>query len=594
MDENKISNQGFAAIIVLMVIISLVLVVAFSVTIIVINEMKIDKNLILSAQSYYSAESGVEDAVLRVINNEYEYTAINNFAFGDADITQNITQVGDDISVQSFSSYFNNERKLEILIHETSDDISFYYGVQVGEGGLTMDNGSSINGSLYSDGSVSGSGTIIGDLIVATGMSLDGNGTWDTYNDDLIFGKNGEPTDIAVSFAPASTGELSQISFYIKKQGSPADGTIRIVEDNAGSPSSTELATTTFDVSKIGSSYGWVNFSFSSPANLTNGNTYWIIIDVTSTVPKYFYMGRASGNANSVSKYSDDWSGESWTTDTDGDYEYKAWIGGVSTSVDGLTINGTAHAHEIKNCAITGDAKYQTISNSTVGGTAYPGTPDPAVVALPISDGNISDWEADALAYGILDSSLCSVSTDTTINGGKLVCPTGFNPGTNVTIILNGTLWVEGDITLENNNKLILNSSYGNNSGVIIADNPGNESTGGKILIENNIIICGSQGLNGAEDGCADSVGSYILMLSTHSGEATYAINVKNNASGAVFYAQNGTANIKNGANLKEVTAYKLNLEENAEVTYESGLADASFTSGPGGGWVINSWNETQ
>ena len=69
---------------------------------------------------------------------------------------------------------------------------------------------------------------------------------------------------------------------------------------------------------------------------------------------------------------------------------------------------------------------------------------------------------------------------------------------------------------------------------------------------------------------------------------------MRNNASGAIFYAHNGTAHINNNADLKEVTAYKLSLENLATVTYESGLADASFTSGPGGGWLINNWNEIQ
>lgn len=457
-----------------------------------------------------------------------------------------------------------------------------------------MGNNSSIIGNLYSDGSVSGSGTITGDLIVATGMSLDTNGVWDTYNDDLIFGKNGEPTDIAMSFVPTSAGTLSQVSFYVKKDSNPGDGTIRIVDDNADSPSTTVLATAVFSASKVGSSYGWVSSSFSAPADLTGGATYWIIIDVNSSNNQYFYIGRAPGNANSVSKYSSDWSGGSWTTDTAGDYEYKVWTGGLATSVDGLTVEGDAHAHEIKNCAITGDARYQVISNSTIGGTSYPGESDPPVVALPISDGNIADWKAAAAAYGTLDSSLCNISTDIIIDGGKLVCPAGFDPGVGVTITLKGTLWVEGNITLANNNILILDSSYGDNSGIIIADDPGNESTSGKIFVENNIIICGSQGLNAAEDGCAVSNGSYILMLSTHSGIATYAIEVKNNADGAIFYSHNGVAHISNNADLKEVTAYKLSLENNATVTYESGLSDASFTSGPGGGWIINDWNEIE
>ena len=592
--SNKTDDKGFAAIMALLVVISLVLVITFSMTIVVITERQIDKNLILSAQSYYSAESGIEDGILRVTKG-YNWTAINNFNLDESAISQNITQNNNISTIESFSSYYNNERKVKTELILTVDDVSFHYGVQVGEGGLTMGNISSIIGNLYSDGSVSGTGTITGDLIVATGMSLDGNGIWDTYNDDLIFGKNGEPTDIAMSFVPTSTGILSQVSFYVKKFGNAADGTIRIVEDNAGSPSTTVLATATLLSSKIGLSYGWVNSSFSAPADLIGGNTYWIIIDVNSAIPKYFYIGRASGNANSVSKYSSDWNGESWTTDAVGDYEYKAWIGGLSTSVDGLTIGGDTYAHEIINSTIAGDAYYKIISGSTVGGTSYPGSPDPPIADLPISDGNIADWKTDALSYGILDSSLCNIGTDITINGGKLVCPAGFDPETGVIITLKGTLWIEGDLTLENNNRLVLDSSYGDNSGIIIVDNPGNESTSGKILIENNIIICGSQGLNVAKDGCADSNETYILMLSTHSGaDSSYAIEVRNNADGAIFYAHNGIAHIKNNANLKEVTAYKLSLEEGAKVTYESGLANASFSSGPGGGWDIDSWNEIE
>lgn len=594
-EKNKKNNCGFAAILVLVVLMCLILIVTFSLSAVLITKNRTSKNMILSAQSYYSSESGIEDGILRVVKG-YNYTAINNFDLGESAIDQNITQNGDTITIESLSSYYNNERKVKTELTLTIDDISFYYGVQVGEGGLTMGNNSSIIGNLYSDGSVSGSGTIAGDLIVATGMSLDSNGIWDTYNDDLIFGKNGEPTDIAMSFVPTSTGALSQVSFYVKKSNpSHGDGTIRIVEDNAGSPSTAvALATATFMASKVGLSYSWVNSSFSAPANLTGGVTYWIIIDLNSENNKYFSIGRSPGNANSVSKHSPDWNGGSWTTDATGDYEYKAWIGGMATSVDGLTIGGDAYAHEIIDSAIAGDAYYQIISGSTVGGTSYPGSPDPPIAALPISDGNIADWKADALAYGILDPSLCNISNNITINGGKLVCPTGFNPGVGVTITLKGTLWIEGDLTLENNNKLRLDSNYGDNSGIIIVDNPGNESVSGKILVENNIIICGSQGFNIAEDSCAASNETYILMLSTHSGAATYAIEVRNNADGAIFYAHNGTAHIKNNANLKEVTAYKLSLENLASVTYESGLANASFSSGPGGGWTINDWNEIE
>ena len=613
MSKIKIDNKGFATLMALLVVISLVLVVSLSMVIIVINENQIDKNLVLSAQSYYSAESGLEDALLRVINsNDYNHP-VNDLNLDDSVVSRNIVQDGNSTTIESISSHYNNKRKVEAELVITTSDISFHYGVQVGEGGVTMGNNSSIDGNLYSDGSVSGNGTIKGDLIVATGMDVDANGIWNTYNDDMIFGEDGKPTDIAMSFTPTSTGVLSQVSFYVKAS-SPIHGSgiIKIVEDDLGSPSSAvALATDTFLASKIGSSYGWVNFSFSTPTTLTGSVTYWIVIDLSSENSKHFSIGRGQWNANSVSKYIP-WGGGPWEADALGDYEYKVWIGGLATSVTGLTIEGSVRAHEIvdSNIAgdayakvinssdIVGDAHYGTITDSTVGGVEYADNPDdPPFVALPVSNSNIAEWKADALGYGILDSSLCDISTDTTINGGKLVCSgaDGFNPTGNSTITLKGTLWVEGKITLGNNTILVLHNDYGDNSGIIIADNPGSESSDGKIVVENGTIICGSQGLNVTEDGCAESNGSYILMLSTHSGtDDSYAIEVKNNASGAIFYAHSGIAHVINGADLKEVTAHGLSLEETAKVTYESGLASASFTSGPGGGWAINNWKEIQ
>jgi len=37
---------------------------------------------------------------------------------------------------------------------------------------------------------------------------------------------------------------------------------------------------------------------------------------------------------------------------------------------------------------------------------------------------------------------------------------------------------------------------------------------------------------------------------------------------------------------MKEVSADKITLDNNASVTYEQGLADVNFSSGPGGSWT--------
>lgn len=590
------NNKGFATLIMIIILTGLVLVITLSLTNIIITKIKIGKNLILSAQSYYSAESGVEDGLFRVMN-DYSYAAgLNSFNLDGASVDLDIIQNGNDTTIESSSDFSNNKRKVKASLVITSDDLAFHYGVQVGPGGLTMGNNSEIDGNIYSDGTIMGGNgaEATGDVFVATGMSLDR--AWTTYNSDEDFGKSSPVLDMAQSFSPTTSNSLSQVSFYIKKNGTPADRTIYVVDDNSGSPAKTfgggAPPSTILDTSKIGGSYGWVDFSFSSPPSLIAGQTYWIIADTAVSASKYFTIGRdlALGNTNGVSKYSADWSAGSPVWDGDGgDFDFKVWLGGLATSVNGIDVGGNAYAHSIVDCDIAEDAYYQTISGSTVGGVSYPGSLDPPVEALPISDSNITDWKNDAVGIDpSLPASLCTQPVSITINGGVLDCD--FTPASGITITLNGTLWVKGDITLGVGTKVVLGSGYGSKSGVVIADNPGNESTSGKILTENLVVICGSQGFDGSD--CFPSVGSYILTLSTHSGAATNAIDVRNNTNGAIFYAHRGIAHINNGANLKEVTAYKLDLAPTAVVTYESGLANASFTSGPGAGWRIDNWNE--
>jgi len=70
------------------------------------------------------------------------------------------------------------------------------------------------------------------------------------------------------------------------------------------------------------------------------------------------------------------------------------------------------------------------------------------------------------------------------------------------------------------------------------------------------------------------------------------AIDLHNNATGAVFYASLGLVKLHNGVNITELTAYKIDLDNNATVSYEQGVQNANFSSGPAGGWKVKSWQE--
>ncbi|KKT14873.1 MAG: hypothetical protein UV94_C0006G0037 [Parcubacteria group bacterium GW2011_GWC1_43_30] len=72
------------------------------------------------------------------------------------------------------------------------------------------------------------------------------------------------------------------------------------------------------------------------------------------------------------------------------------------------------------------------------------------------------------------------------------------------------------------------------------------------------------------------------------------AIKTSNSSAAAILYAGEGQIEISNSAALKEITAYKLEINNSATVTYESGLANSNFSSGPGGGYEILSWKEIE
>ena len=85
------------------------------------------------------------------------------------------------------------------------------------------------------------------------------------------------------------------------------------------------------------------------------------------------------------------------------------------------------------------------------------------------------------------------------------------------------------------------------------------------------------------------SPGAYILLLSTATGDV---LNIVNNSTAAIFYAPNGNIFVANNVILKEATAQKITLANNAQVIYESGLASTKFSSGAGATWEISEFKE--
>lgn len=252
--------------------------------------------------------------------------------------------------------------------------------------------------------------------------------------------------------------------------------------------------------------------------------------------------------------------------------------------IQGLSVGGNATVHTCDSSTINGDLTYVSggslISCTVKGSTqAQPNEIEPE--NLPISLEQINAWKNDAAAGGIIYDNVLLTSGAVNSLGptqiGTPVAPKNLTITNGANLKVSGTIYVTGDVTFSNNVIVELDNSYGSLGGVIIAD--------GKIDVSNNAILRGS-----------GEAGSYILILSTNNSldPANPAISVGNNAVGAIFYTTSGLIYLSNNIIAREITGYKIRINNNAEIQYESGLQESSFSSGPGGSWQVTEWKEIE
>jgi hypothetical protein len=207
--------------------------------------------------------------------------------------------------------------------------------------------------------------------------------------------------------------------------------------------------------------------------------------------------------------------------------------------------------------------------------------PAPSPQPWPISDGNIAAWKAEALAGGTTTGNINVGSGWQTQSLGPQKIVGNLNVGGSATLIMTGTLWITGDLTIDGAGRLYLAPGYGAQSGSIIVD--------GRITIGGSSPVTGS-----------GTTGSYILLVSlsdcptSSSCGSSNAINITGAADAVVLIAQNGTINFSGSATAKQATGYRVKLSGSTSVTYESGLANLLFSSGPSGSWNVNSWRESE
>lgn len=581
--QNKINHndqKGMALIIVVIFFVLISLIILFSVAGPAIKQNSISNNNIKSRQAYFYNEGAAEDLIYRIMNS-LQFSSSESFNGSNASSTVSVTSLSNEKQIYANGNAFGVSRSLVANL-KAGTGLSFNYGIQSGQGGFVLGNNSGINGNVYSNGPIVGSS---GAFITGTAVSADGyaatadqsHGVGGTATENTTFGNASTTADMAQSFTLSANAPLSKVRLYLRKVGSPSSPTVTIRADSDGRPANTAIATGALSNSLVSGTYGWVDVTFSTAPQLSTGTTYWLTVDMSSVSNSNYYQvgGVVSGYPNGLLKIGS--VGGAWyrttpqvTTNTDAFFE--VYTGGLSGSISAVDI-GTLGV---------GDAWANSVTNSTVAGALYCKTgssnnkscnssrDNPVPQPMSVSDSNIADWKAAALAGGVTSGNV-SISSNQSIGPVKIIG--NLTVGNSKTLTLNGVVWVTGDIDVSNNGLIKLASSYGPNSGMIIAD--------GNISISNNGDLQGS-----------GTSGSHIMALSTSSSGS--AITLDNNSGSVILVAPYGTVSLQNNASAKEVTGYKIILNNNATVTYDSGIASTSFSTGPGGAWLLDSWNETE
>jgi len=169
MYTKKNRSRGSALFVAVMMMLTFSMILINGVAVPVFQDTKNIQETSRSKQALRTAESGLEDVVIRIKNNML-YDEVETLSLGGTYATTTAdTSVPSDIIVAALGLVRDAVRKTEVGLIVT-DGVSFNYGVQAGEGGIVLENSASILGNVNANGPVTGSGSnLIQGSVISSG-----------------------------------------------------------------------------------------------------------------------------------------------------------------------------------------------------------------------------------------------------------------------------------------------------------------------------------------------------------------------------------------------------------------------------------------
>ncbi|MES2623481.1 MAG: choice-of-anchor R domain-containing protein [Patescibacteria group bacterium] len=582
-------QKGAAVLIVVLFFVILSTTLLIGVSTPIMQQISNSTDFLASKKSYNVADMQAENTLYRFNKGKTDAPSVLSVLGSQA--TAVLTDISGEkqISIQGVLGEFQRFVKARF---KQDSGVAFNYGLQSGIGGIQMSGSSYIVGNVYSNGDIVGNGGpgwyttyITGSATAATisnSVAHVSNDVSTTPPDSFDVGLTNTNQDFAQSFVVSTSTAITEIDVMLKKVGSPANATVKIVNNASGLPGSTVITSGTLSATLATTLYSSVPITMTTSATLVPGTTYWLVIDVASNnMTNYYTLGMNdgifTGGDTKQGRLGTSWAALSPSTL---DVGFKVLVGGDPGSITNMGV-GTSGS---------GSAWSDTVTNTTVSGSLFcqigsgnnkacdTSKADPVPSPMPISQGNIDEWKALATAGG--STSTLTVNGVTSLTLG----PKKINGNLTVTesarLNLTGPIYVTGNVTVSGSGKIYVDSSMGTASGIIVTDG--------------RVDLNGSGGIYGS-----GTAGSYVVISSTSqcpSGagcSGSPAISVSGAAGSVVLSAPDGTVNFSGSAGVKAVVAKTMVMSGATNVTYDSGLADLEFTSGPSGSWTVSSWKES-
>lgn len=563
------------------------------------------------------AESGVEKAVycLNNLSNKTDCPTNNNMnqngtltgTLGQGSYATTITSAGNTATIDSASTVQGSggttTRHIQTVLTTTNTFASFNYGVLVGLGGVSMSNSTAINGGLYANGTVTGvnSATINGDVVIATPSgAIDSQADPAAVYQTQVFGSSANNAAVVQSFVPATSKKVYEIDIKIARNGSvTTNPTLDIYSDNGNKPNvslgSVSIPYTMLPINTPGTwESAWTEINFTPQTSVTAGTKYWIVLkDSATNATKNFQVVTADNIDTLYSNGTGKIGTVTFTTlnpacnggTTACDIAFTTKMGGTFPTLEMPTVTGDARVNTISNTTIGKDAYYQNLlgtvkanggaetctMNPPAGSHCHVVTSDPSFQPFPFTTAQIAQMEAQAGTTVIGTQSFNSGTRDL----GPVIINGDLNLSNSAIVKLTGTIWIKGNLNMANTTQIVLDNAYGSSSGVIILDDPANPTTKGKASFSNSANVLGNS-----------TAGTYIMLIAMSNDTSSSVISVSNSLTAGILYVPNGLVTISNSPHVKELSANKIIMSNTATIDYDSGLASIYFSSGPGASWV--------